>query len=111
MGADISEILLFGRKVAAEGLLDPFRKTAKDVIEDGAVKRFFVLEVVIEQGLVDLSGAGDGIGTGTGDTFMGKLADSGLQDGGAGFKGAATGTETRFASEQNSLLINQLVRL
>ncbi len=71
-------------------------QTAKDVIEDGAVKRFLVLEVVIQQGLVDSGSARDGVGARPGHAFAGEFTDRGLQDGGPAFFGASAGTQARF---------------
>jgi len=71
-----------------DGVLEPGERT----IEDCAVQRFLVLKVVVKKGLVDLRFAGDGVGTGSGDAMLGKLAGGGLENGGAAFFRLAAGS-------------------
>ena len=77
-------------------------RSAEDVIEDRAVKRFFVLEVVIQQGLVDSGGARDGVGARPGYAFAGEFTDRSLQDGGPAFFGASAGAQARFGESRLS---------
>ena len=88
-------------------------RSAEDEIEDGAVKRFLVLEVVIQQCLVDSGSARDGISARTGYAFTGKFTHRCLQDGGPAFFGASAGAQARFGEcgfHVCLALINQLVR-
>ncbi len=66
------------------------------MVEDRTVKRFLVLEVVIEQGLIDSGSARDGVGARPGYAFAGEFTDRSLQDGGPAFFGASAGTQARF---------------
>ena len=93
--------------------MNAFRQSAEDVVEDGAVECFLVLEVVIQQSLVDSGGARDGVGACPGHAFTGKFTDRGLQDGGPAFFGPSAGAQARFGEcgfHACLTLINQLVR-
>ncbi len=94
--AHVGQQFLPRRQVARERLVNAFCQTAKDVIEDGAVKSFLVLEVVVQQCLVDSGSARDGIGARPGHAFTGEFSDRSLQDGGAAFFGLSPGAQARF---------------
>ncbi len=80
ISARIGHDLLAGRQVAVEHAEDGILQAGKRIVEHGAIKRLFVLEVVIEQRLVDAGLAGDGVGTGAGNAVLGELLRGGLQD-------------------------------
>ena len=87
-------------------------KQARDhLLQHRCVKAIFIFEIVIEQRFVDPGGAGNFICAGAGYTFVGKLLQRGIQDGGTGL--LRLSARARFPSlgvKRNHLII-QLVRL
>ncbi len=81
-------------------------KSAEHLIENRAVERFLVLEVVVQQRLVDSGGARDGVGARPGHAFAGEFPDRGLQDGGAAFFGLSPGAQIAIWRERLSWRIS-----
>ncbi len=96
VGAHISQQLFPWRQIAGQRGLDALLEPSKDLVQHRGVESFLVLEVVIEQGLVDAGGAGDGVSAGPGHAFAGKFTDGSLQDGGPAFFGASAGSQAGF---------------
>src|SRR5262249_25413186 len=72
-------------KAAVQRGINRVGQPAENVVEHGAIKRLFVLEVVIKQSLVHMRAAGNGVGTRSGDPFPSKFLRSGVQNGSAAF--------------------------
>ena len=96
MGARIGQDFFFRRQIARKDFSNCCDKAAKDLIEYGVVECFLVFEVVIEQGLIDAGGAGDGIGACAGRALAGELTHGRIEDGGTAFLGSSSGTHPRF---------------
>ena len=90
--AGIGHHLLARRQVAVEHAEHRCLQAAKRFVEHGAVQRFFVLEVVVQQSLVDPGRARDGIGARAGNAVLGKFLRGRLQNGGAALLRLAAGT-------------------
>src|SRR4051812_24403189 len=88
------QYLFAARQVAVEDFRERGGQLAEYLIEHRAVKRFFVLVVVVKEGLVDAGSASDVVGTSAGGAFCRKLVERGLEDGVAGGVRVAAGTAT-----------------
>ena len=97
IGANVSHHFFARRQVAIEHTEYSSFQTGKSLIQHRGVKRFFVLEVVVEQSLVHPGLTRNGVGAGSGDAVFGKLLRGGLQDGGTALLGLSTGTHARRA--------------
>src|SRR5579864_1101848 len=71
--AGISENLLTRRQITVQHLKHSFLQTRKRIVQHRAIKRFLILEVVIQERLVDPCLLGNRVGAGTGDAMLGKL--------------------------------------
>src|SRR5690242_2884153 len=78
IGSGVSHDLFSRRKGTVEYLEDRIFESGESVFEHGAVQRFLIFKVVVEQSLVDARFAGDGIGPRSGNAVLGKLAGGGL---------------------------------
>src|SRR5579872_121014 len=121
--ADVGQDLLARRQVAVEDAEDRRSQPGERFIEYRSVERLFVLEVVIEERLVDVGFAGDGVCTGSGDAVLCELEGRRLQNGCAALLRLAARTHaamkgmTVMEKPGHEIpvrwenLINQLVRL
>ena len=75
--------------MAVEHLKHGVLQAREGVIQNRAVERFLIFEVVVEQGLVDAGLAGDGVGAGSGYSVGGELVSCGLENRGAALLGLA----------------------
>src|SRR5947208_14056309 len=96
MGARIGQDFFFRRQIARKDFSNCCDKAAKDLIEYGVVECFLVFEVVIEQGLIDAGGAGDGSGACAGRALAGGLTHGRIAAGGTAFLWSSSGTHPRF---------------
>src|SRR5438105_9620926 len=96
MRSDIGEQPFARTQRLRKRLVNALVQSGKNLVENGAIERLFILEVVIEQSLVDAGSAGDGIGAGTGYTCACKLADCRLQYCGAALLRTASGAGAGF---------------
>src|SRR5580692_5545421 len=96
MSTDVGENFLPGRNIQGKRRVNSDGQASEDLVEDGGIEGFLILEIVVKQRLVDAGRAGDGIDAGARHAFAGKLAHRGLQNGGTALFRAAAGSEAGF---------------
>src|SRR6266704_2873132 len=80
VGTDVASQFLARREWPRKSFVDGGANSAENMIEHGIIKRFFVFEIVIEQGLVHAGRPSDGISARPGNAFLRKFAHRRLQD-------------------------------
>ena len=101
--------LFAGSQLAVQNLLQPLEARAEHIIEHRAVKRLFVMKVVVEKSLVDASRMRDGIRAGSVDAQLGEFALGGFQDRPAAVFGVPVRPARNWAGFLH--LTNQLVSI
>ena len=90
--------------------MDGGANSAENMIEHGIIKRFFVFEIVVEQGLVHAGRPGDSVSARSGNSFLRKFAHRRLQDRCPALFGAASRAHAGFCCDRH-LLTNYLVNI
>src|SRR5580692_347198 len=108
--AGVGEDLLAGRQVAGQNFSDVRNQASKHLIEHRAIQCLFILEVVIQQGLVHLGGTGNSVRPGSGNALASKFAHRSLQNRGPALLRPSPRTQARFGIGGHLSLINRLVR-
>jgi len=76
--ARISQDFVARRKVFRQGLTHAGDQASENMVEDRSVEGLFIFEIVVEQGFIHFSSPGDGVGTGSGDSFTSEFENCGL---------------------------------
>ena len=75
---------------------------AENLIQNGLIQRLFIFEVVIEQRLVDLGGAGNRIGTRSRNALAGEFVDCSFKNRCTAFFRLAAGPEPDCARRMHN---------